>query len=76
MDFHEMYNELTLKYIIECRRCGGSGGSGVSGGNPCGVCLGSGIEGVTATDAIVEQRVLDGDRFFAVNGIELNELEV
>ena len=72
MEFNELYE--TLKYIIQCRRCAGSGGS--DGEDPCGTCLGSGVEGVTASGAIVERRVVNSYRFFESNGIELNELEV
>jgi len=60
MDYHEMYNELTLKYIIECRQCAGSGGS--EGPDPCPVCLGSCVEGVSASDKIIEDDVLTSYR--------------
>ncbi len=71
MDFHEMYE--TLRYTIQCRKCAGAGGSGAPGGDPCGVCLGSGVEGVTASDAIVEQRVVAGMRENMIYEDELPE---
>ncbi|KKL62236.1 hypothetical protein LCGC14_2187220 [marine sediment metagenome] len=73
MDYIEMYQKL--RYTIQCRKCSGSGGSGRVGGDPCPVCLGSGVEGVTGSEKLAEDRVLDGYRFFESNGIELNELE-
>ena len=72
MDYIEMYQKL--RYTIQCRKCAGGGGS--DGEDPCGTCLGSGVEGVTASDAIVERRVLESYRFFESNGIEVNEMEV
>ncbi|KKN32519.1 hypothetical protein LCGC14_0812840 [marine sediment metagenome] len=74
MDYHEMYE--TLKFTIPCRKCAGAGGSGAPGGDPCPVCIGSGVEGVTATDKLVEDQRLTGYRFLWVNGVEVNEMEV
>ncbi|HEA70069.1 hypothetical protein LCGC14_1484370 [marine sediment metagenome] len=74
MEFNELYN--TLRYTIECRKCGGGGGSGRVGGDPCGVCLGSGVEGVSGAEKIVEDRVLASYRFLVINGLEIQELEV
>lgn len=74
MDFHEMYE--TLRYTIPCRRCGGAGGNGGVGGKPCPVCLGSCIEAVSASDKIVEDRVVDGYRFWVFNGRIDAEMEV
>ncbi len=73
MEFNELYQ--TLRYTIQCRKCAGAGGSGVPGGDPCGVCIGSGVEGVSGADAIMEKRVLSSYRFFEANGL-VNEMEV
>ncbi len=68
MDYHEMYEELTLKYIIECRACGGVGKiPGTWDIAPCRVCLGSGKEAVSASDMIIETVMLDGLRALVIH---------
>ena len=74
MEFNELYE--TLRYTIQCRKCAGAGGSGAPGGDPCPVCIGTGIEAVSASEKLVEDDVLASYRFLWVNGVELNEMEV
>lgn len=77
MDYHEMYLSLknNLRYIIECRHCGGRGAvPGKWELVPCTVCCTSGVEAVSAADKIVEESVLDSYRFCREEGIEVNEI--
>lgn len=56
MDYHSLYQ--TLRYVIECRACRGTGqGKGV---DPCSICIGSGVEGISKDEKLVESRALEG----------------
>ncbi len=74
MDHHEMFE--VLKYTIQCRNCGGAGKiPGKWDIDPCQVCLGSGVEAVSASDKIVEDATLAGLRSQVLwGGIDFIEL--
>lgn len=56
MDYHSLYQ--TLRYIIECRACLGTGqGKGL---DPCKVCIGSGVEGISRDEKLVEGLCMEG----------------
>ena len=57
MDFNELFE--VLRHTIQCRQCGGSGAGGL---DPCGTCIGSGIEAVSDFDKVIEDKVVVGLR--------------
>ena len=56
MDYHSLYQ--TLRYIIECRACQGTGQG--KGRAPCSVCLGSCVEGISKDEKLVEGLCMEG----------------
>ncbi len=56
MDYHSLYQ--TLRYIIECRACQGTGQG--KGRDPCKICLGSGVEGISKDEKLVEGLAING----------------
>lgn len=66
MDYHEAYQ--TLRYIIDCRRCGGTG---------CKHCVNTGREAISATEKLVHNQMVKGLRDQVIwGGFESLEMEV